>query len=215
MAPDTETATPLTKAAFLLYCLFHDNRRSAMDKFVPDEIRKLIENIEKKKVEKNLNRKNARLAEHARQRRIEILRYERKLELFDACERIDVWIEKFHESVGPGFWKLMGPHANLTLFIAKFWRGEPAPAGDVTCSARLRFGGPESHYTESLVYEEFHKGNSSSKQVLLGIHMFWQRLHPEFILQCDAHLSGPDPWKYIRQCLEQIEGRPYPLPPAP
>jgi hypothetical protein len=85
----------------------------------------------------------------------------------------------------------------------------------VTCSARLRFGGPDTSFTEALVYEELHKGSVSHKQILLGVHLLWQRLHPDFVMQCDEHLAGPDAWKYIRQRLEQLVGPAGKLTPAP
>jgi len=176
-----------------------------MEDFVPKDIVTLIERIEDKRGEEYQARKRAEEAEAERLRKIEALRQERKDELTVACLRIDLWIRRFNETIGPSIWRLRGAKSSVVLFIGKFWRGEPTPAGDVVCGAQLRLGGPGTGFRNGLVYEELHKGQVSFKQPLLGAIFIWEKTHPDFVMQCDAHLSGPDAWKYVRQDLEQMD----------
>ena len=174
-----------------------------MQEFVPEDIRALIVSIEASQAEEFQARKRAEEAEAARLRGIEELRKNRRQELYEACVRIKEWIRNFEETVGPSIWRL-GGGAGVVIFSAKFFRGEPTPPGDVTCSAQLRLGNPHKKSGERLVYEEMHKGHISSKQVLLWALSLEQRAHPDFVMQCDAHLSGPDAWKHVRQTLERL-----------
>jgi len=176
-----------------------------MDEFVPEDIRALIGRVEAKKGEAYLAQKRANEAERVRLGAIEALRQERKAELRSACDRIDAWIARFNETAGPAVWQLIGEKAGLVIFSGKFFLGEPTPPGDAACCAQLRIGGPEASVTDRLVYEELHKGQVTSKQPLLGAEMLWHRVHPDFVAQCDAHLSGPDAWKHVRQRLQLMD----------
>lgn len=175
-----------------------------MNEFVPEDIWDLIKRIEAHKGEKFLAQKRARDAEAERLGAIEALRQERRTELREACDRIEAWIEAFNGTVGQSIWPLIGSGSSLVLFSGKFSRGEPTPPGDVVHGAQLRIGGPEASVTERMVYEELHKGQSTSRQPLLGASSLWKYVHPDFVAECDAHLAGPDAWKRIRHRLEQL-----------
>lgn len=176
-----------------------------MDKFVPPEIADLIASIEASQDEEFQKRKRAEEAEAARLRKIEELRQHRSRELYPACVRIKEWIHSFKEAVGPAIWRLNGG-AGIVVFTAKFFHGEPTPPGDATCSAQLRLHDPTTtKRLGTLVYEELLKGRVSSERPLLGtVDSLFHFLHPDFVAQCDAHLSGPDAWKYVRQTLQQL-----------
>lgn len=178
-----------------------------MDQFIPEDIRALIERLEAAKGHEYRERKRVMEAAQERERKIEDLREKRRDELRDASARIGAWIENFNRTAGPALWQLLGMSSSLVLFSGKFFRGEPTPPGDVVCSAQLRLGGPKAAFGGSLVYEELHKGQVTSKKSLLGAHSLWHLVHPDFVAQCDAHLAGPDAWTHIRQRLMQEDRR--------
>ncbi len=174
-----------------------------MEDFVPKEISDLIRKIEARKDAAFHAAKSAEEAEAARLAGIEALRTERRAELIAACDRIAGWVERFGKSVGPDIWRLDGG-AGIVIFNAKFWRGEPAPPGDQACSAQLRIGPPEGKPVKRYVYEELHKGSVSHAIPVLTLHDLWRKTHPDFIAQCDAHISSHNVWDAIRLRLQAI-----------
>ncbi|MEK7546083.1 MAG: hypothetical protein AAB554_03325 [Patescibacteria group bacterium] len=175
-----------------------------MQDFVPEDIRGLIASIEAKQDADFQARKRAEEAEMARLRRIEDLRETRRDELVAACRTIHDWIESFEATAGPPLWRLEG--SGVVIFSAKFHRGEPAP-DDRRATAQLRVGPPGKPAMGRLVYEEIYAmvpAASVTKIPLLIATHLWQKLHPDFVMQCAAQLSGPDAWKDVRIALERM-----------
>jgi hypothetical protein len=179
-----------------------------MEEFVPEDIAALIASIEAKQDATFQARKRAEDAEHDRQKKIQALRDADHVVLQAACHRISDWVDRFKETAAPAIWRF---ESSIVIFSAKFWRGEPAPEGDRRTNAHLRIGGPGSKVSERCVYEEVHSSGATGQSVhptpLALISQMWHRLHPEFVLQCDAHLAGPAAWKYVRQTLERLKGK--------
>ncbi len=175
-----------------------------MQDFVPEDVTALIAEIEAQKDADYQVRKLREETELARLRGIEDLRQERASDLIVACGHIGQWIATFETEVGPSIWRLNND-AGIVIFSAKFWRGEPTPPNDVTCSAQLRLGPPEKTVTERLVYEELHKGHVSAKQPLLCADHLWVRTHPAFVTECAAHLASGRVWDTIRITLERLK----------
>ena len=176
-----------------------------MQDFVPEDVTALIAAIEAKQDAQFQARKRSEDAELERLKKIQALRDARAGELQAACVTIGGWIQQFTQTIGPAVWRL---ESGVVIFIAKFWRGEPAPPGDRRTWAQLRIGSPDTKLTDRLVYEEVHAGppgQSVHSTPLLFVPNIWQLTHPDFVVQCAAHLSGPDAWKYVRQTLERLK----------
>lgn len=177
-----------------------------MKDFVPPDIVEMIAAIEARQDERFQEKKRAEDAEAERRLRIQDLRDAQAGELQAACARIGDWIERFEKTAGPAIWRF---EHRIVIFAAKFWRGEPAPPDDRRTIAQLRIGPPAGTATERFAYEEIHSGvpaQSVHRTPLLTISQLWRKTHPDFVLQCDAHLSGLDAWKHVRETLERLNG---------
>lgn|GEM_PF-3495470 len=176
-----------------------------MDEFVPEDIAALIASIEAKQDSDFQARKRAEEAEVARLRKIDDLRQSRREELVAACLAIDAWVRRFEETAAPSIWRLNGG-AGIVIFSARFQRGEPMP-NDAHASAKLLLGPPGKKAAQRLVYDEQYatsNGTSVHPLPLLSVMYLWQKTHPDFVLRCAAHLSGPDAWKHVRAELERL-----------
>lgn len=179
-----------------------------MKDFVPSDITEMIAELEARQDERFHEKKRAEDAEAERLLRMQDLRDARAVELQAACARIGAWIERFEKTAGPAIWRF---EHRLVIFTAKFWRGEPAPPDDRRTIAQLRIGPPAGKATERYAYEEVHSGvpaQSVHRTPLVTISQLWRKTHPDFVLQCDAQLSGPDAWKDIRATLERLNRAP-------
>ena len=95
----------------------------------------------------------------------------------------------------------VGPKGGLTVFIGKFWRGEPCPPGDRTTWAKLELLADNRHYS----YSEWHKGHESYRsRPLVTRDDLFNELHPDFLQQMVSHLNGPDAWKYVLNDLDRF-----------
>lgn len=174
-----------------------------MEDFAPKEITDLIRKIEAKKGDAFRAAKAAEEAEAARLARIEALRMERRADLVAACTRIADWVERFGRTVGPDIWRLDGG-ASVAIFIASFHDGEPSPPKAVASSAQLRIGPPEGKPLKRYVYEELIKGAVIRTIPILTLHDLWKKTHPDFVAQCDAHISSHNVWDQLRLRLQAI-----------
>lgn len=172
-----------------------------MKDFVPDDVRELIDALEAKQNEEYRRRKQVEDAELARQAKMEVLRGEREADLREACRTINAWLERFETSVGPAIWRLN--HDSIVIFVAKFANDMPCAPEDAAHTAQLRFGAPGKK-TSRLWYTELNGDDVITNRPQLGALHLWYNLHPDFVLQCAAHLSGPDAWAHIRAKLEKI-----------
>ncbi len=158
-----------------------------MPDFVPEDIAHLITTLEALRDEAHL--------EH---RRVEKTADE--AELREACATINDWLERFEQTVGPAAWRLTGE--GIVLYASGFWNGKPVPQGETVYGAQLRFESP-SQSKGRLAYEELEHGRVSARYWQTSALHLWRSLHPDFVLQCAAHLSGPQAWTHVREALHR------------
>lgn len=177
---------------------------------IPDDVRAALAAADMAEAVRYCAKRAVEEAESARLRRIAELRLARHEELQECAEAVFAWRQAFAATEEAArIWRYLGDRVRLTIFVAKFWRGEPAPAGDRTTWAVLSFEGwrAGSFGLPPFWYEERYKGHGSFEARLCHQHELIDGLHPDFLAALRAHLEGPDAWKFILQDLERFTKR--------
>jgi hypothetical protein len=177
---------------------------------VPEPVLSMLEKADGAESRKYRAQRAAQDAENARLRAIADLRIARRDELGQAAAAVFAWREAFVETEESGrIWRHVGDKARLTLYVDKFWRGEPTPPRDVTCSAVLAFEAwrPGAFGLPPFWYEERHKGRTSFEQRIISPQDLVDAVHPDFLARAAAHFAGPDAWKWILMDLERLAKR--------
>ncbi|HTK04528.1 MAG TPA: hypothetical protein VL500_03000 [Candidatus Eisenbacteria bacterium] len=173
---------------------------------VPGSVLSLLEKADGAETRKHRAERAAQDAENARLRAIAELRLARREELWQAATAVFAWREAFVATEESGrIWRHLGDKARLMLYVDKFWRGEPAPPNDRTCSAVLAFEAwrPGAFGLPPFWYEERHKGRTSFEQRIISPQDLVDAVHPDFLARAAAHFAGPDAWKWILTDLER------------
>lgn len=167
---------------------------------VPEEVRRAIANADSVIATERTAKQRAKENERLRLEAVEKLRQVRAGELAGYADDVFVWLAAFLQSdEGERIRQLVGARVCLSLFTARFWKGEPSPPGDVTTSATLTLEMTRLPRSEWIVlrYFERYKGNIASKITIASQSGLVAELHPEFLKQLHDHLRGPDAWKFI------------------
>ncbi len=166
-----------------------------MKDFVPDDVRRMVAGLENERGAAPPERTT--FEENGRARRDT-----HELELRAACGAIGEWLERFEQTVGPAIWRLAGD--GIVLYSARFWNSKPVPRNETAYSAQLRCE-PPGQTKGRLVYEELEHGRVSARYWQGGASNLWRSLHPDFVLQCAAHIESGRVWDTIRVTLEQLK----------
>jgi hypothetical protein len=163
---------------------------------IPSEVTEAFRKLEKVRAAKERQEQRAIEAESRRLAAIDALRQARWTESEGHAAAVFAWYKAFLEL--PQSQSIIAHvGGSLTVFVGKFWRGEPVPPTDVSSRAMLtmrRYG---------LWYDEWYKGNCSHELRLFSEDHMIRFVHPDFLKQVAEHLAGPDAWKYIQAALEQ------------
>lgn len=179
---------------------------------VPAEVVSALKAVEKAKEQSQLAEKAAENARLQRELRIDELRKVQYDELYRCAEDIAAWCRAFDKSAeGKALGQLVSP-SRLRLFVSsRYWLGEPSPAGSVTTCDTITLNPDEIVGTgfPILWLESLHKGMRTYERSIESIADLVFKLHPGFLKEVHAHLSGKDAWKFIIQELERRAPRKY------
>lgn len=177
---------------------------------VPDAVRAALEKADQADGRRRRAERTAQERENDRLRAIAELRLARRDELYPAAESVFAWREGFVAAPESSrIWERIGDKARLSLYVAKFWRGEPATPGDRTSWAVLAFEAwrPGAFGLPPFWYMERFKGHTSFEQRIISPQDLMDATHPDFLAGCAAHLAGPDAWQWVLADLERAAGR--------
>lgn len=173
---------------------------------VPEAVRAALDQAERADLKQRRAERTAREKENERLREIAEYRLSRGAELQKAAQAVFAWRESFVATPESSrIWDRIGDKQRLTLYIAKFWRGEPATPGDRTSWAVLAFEGwrAGAFGLPPFWYMERFKGHTSFEQRIISPQDLVDATHPDFLAGCAAHLAGPEAWKWVLLDLQR------------
>lgn len=167
---------------------------------VPESLREKIRNTLKRLDDESKRQEKARQASARKEAEIDALRESRRDELLAKREEIIKWLDDFFFSTLEAR-QMLALQNRIVIFRAHFWRGEPAPAGDIATHAVI-----ELECDGDLNYAERCKSGPPHRTVLgnlqnPGMIDLYGKLHPEFIDQWLSAIQTGKVWEYIEQSL--------------
>lgn len=181
---------------------------------IPDEVRHAIKDADLAAFARRSAEIRAAKAtkerEQARLLEIDELRAARHDELRQRAEYVLGWRAAFVQTEeAQRIREIVGDGTRLTVFCAKYWRGEPLPPDDRQAWAVFAIEGRRSGSAglPPFWYEEKFKGHTSYEKRIATRQQLIDAVHPDFLKELHEHLNGPDAWKFILQELKRYAAR--------
>lgn len=164
----------------------------------PKELKEYIAKAHALKAKKEARVKKYTDIEKERLAKIDAERQKRVDELMSHANEIVSWTRAFLDTPeARELAEILGHGKKLSLFVGKFWRGEPIPATVRTERARLCFELWTERNLFNLRYEELHKGQVSEEIKIYSASGLVRQLHPEFLRQAGESLRTGKVWEYM------------------
>ncbi len=181
-----------------------------MKLIVPEEVGVALAAAEEARAKAQQARERTALAEKARLMAIQQRREEGERELNEHARAVFRWVGAF--ALTPEAQQVrsfIGEEGRVELFGARFWRGEPVPAGDISSWAVTSFTIPDASrdQTPRLWYVERYRSRDQTPHPIRHPVQLVETVHPDYLVALRAHLEGPEAWSYILQDLRRLSVR--------